>query len=78
MLTKNDLNQIRGVVKEETDPIRKELEEHGKILNEHGKILRSLKKDQGTMLDMLDTEQMKQSRRLKRVEERLGIPASTI
>ena len=71
MLTKNDLNQIRGVVKEEADPIRKELEEHGKIL-------RSLKKDQSTMLDMLDTEQMKQSRRLKRVEERLGIPASTI
>ena len=72
MLTKNDLQQIRGVVHEETDPIRKELEEqgkilnqhgkilneHGKILSQHGKLLRSLKKDQSTMLDMLDKEQM--------------------
>ena len=88
MLTKDDLNQIKGVVKEETDPIQKELKEHGrilnqhsrilnehsKILNQHGKLLRSLKKDQGTMLNMLDTEQMQQRKRLIRVEHHLGLP----
>jgi len=49
------------------------LELHGKILESHGKMLRALKKDQNTMLGMLDSEQMKQSRRLKRVEDHLGI-----
>ena len=84
MLTKNDLVQIRGVVKEEVgvvdrklsakiegvdkrfDPIHKELKKHGKLL-------RSLKKDQKTMLNLLDGEQMQQRKRLKRVEEHLGI-----
>ena len=78
MLTKGDLNQIRGVVKEETDPIQKELKEHGKLLNQHGKLLRSLKKDQNTMLDMLDKEQMQQRKRLTRVEEHLGLPTPAI
>ena len=105
MLTKNDLVQIRGVVKEEVgvvdrklsakiegvdkkfDPIHKELkkqggmlETHGGMLNQiggilkqHGKLLRSLKKDQKTMLNLLDGEQMQQRKRLKRVEEHLGI-----
>lgn len=45
----------------------------GKTLKAHGKILKSLKKDQNTMLGMLDDEQMKQSRRLKRVEDHLGL-----
>lgn len=58
----------------------KMLIEHGKILREHsmalgthGTMLRSLKKDQNTMLDMLDGAQMDQRKRIKRVEERLEI-----
>lgn len=53
--------------------IGKTLESHGKMLQSHGKMLRSLKKDQSTMLGMLDGEQMKQRKRLKRVEDHLGI-----
>ncbi len=53
--------------------IGKTLESQGKTLESHGKMLKSLKKDQGVMLAMLDGEQMKQSRRLKRVEDHLGI-----
>ncbi|MEX2007859.1 MAG: hypothetical protein WD992_03740 [Candidatus Levyibacteriota bacterium] len=68
MLTKNDLNQIRGAINEETAPIQKELKKHGKLL-------RSLKKDQKTMLNLLDTEQMQQRKRLKRVEDHLGLSA---
>lgn len=49
------------------------LKSHGKMLEQHGKMLRSLKKDQATMLGMLDGEQMKQRRRLKLVEEHLGL-----
>lgn len=53
--------------------IGKTLESHGKTLESHGKMLRSLKKDQSTMLVMLDGEQMKQRKRLKLVEEHLGL-----
>ena len=45
----------------------------GKTLKSNGQMLRSLKKDQSVMLGMLDGEQMKQRKRLKRVEDRLGI-----
>lgn len=45
----------------------------GKTLESHSKILRALKKDQSTMLAMLDGEQMKQRKRLKRVEDHLGL-----
>ncbi len=54
----------------------KALEQHGKALEQHGKILRSLKKDQNTMLGMLDGEQMHQRRRIKRIEEHLGFQPS--
>jgi len=42
----------------------KTLSEHTKILKQHGKILRSLKKDQGMMLRILNHEQMRQKRRI--------------
>lgn len=50
----------------------KTLESHSKTLESHGKMLRSLKKDQNTMLIMLDSEQMAQRKRLDEVERRLG------
>ena len=52
------------------------LEDHTKILKQHGKILRSIKKDQDTMLKMLDKEQMDQRKRLKRVENNLGFSST--
>lgn len=49
------------------------LTSHGKMLKSHGKMLKSLKKDQDTILIMLDKEQMDQAKRLKRVEDHLGL-----
>lgn len=62
--------QQHGVILEQHGAL---LQEQGKTLKQHGKLLRSLKKDQDTILDMLDKEQMSQRKRLDRVEERLGI-----
>jgi len=69
----------------------KMLEEHGKILGSHdkrfdsidktlesnGKMLRTLKKDQGVMLEMLDGEQMKQRKRITGIESHLGLTSPT-
>jgi hypothetical protein len=52
------------------------LESHGKMLKSHGKILRSLKKDQSMMLEMLDGEQMKQRKRITKIEGHLGFTSS--
>lgn len=84
MLTNDDLQAIKGIVKNEVDPLKKTLEEHGtilkshsKLLKSHSKILHSLKKDQDTMLNMLDREQMNQGKRLKKVEEHLGFSSTS-
>lgn len=83
----DDLKQISKLLDQKLEPVLKTLgqhgtileqhgsvlEQHGSILKQHGKLLRSLKKDQDTILDMLDKEQMSQRKRLDRVEERLGI-----
>jgi len=53
------------------------LKSQGKILESHGKILRSLKKDQNTMLGMLDGEQMKQRKRITKIEEHLGLTSAS-
>lgn len=76
----NDLDQISQLLDQKLAPVQKELNQHSKVLsqhskvlNQHGKILRSLKKDQNTMLRMLDREQTDQSKRLKRIEDHVGI-----
>jgi len=80
-------DRLDNKLDEKLAPIQKTLSEHGKILGSHdaalesigktlkshGKMLRSLKRDQSVMLAMLDGEQMKQRKRLKRVEDHLGI-----
>lgn len=80
-MNNTDLKQISKLLDDKLDnkldeklaPIQKTLSEHGKILGSHSKMLKSLKKDQSAMLGMLDGEQMKQRRRLKLVEEHLGL-----
>jgi|WetSurMetagenome_2_1015567.scaffolds.fasta_scaffold954820_2 hypothetical protein len=91
-VNKTDLKQISKLLDDKLDskfdeklaPIQKTLSEHGKMLESHGKMLKShgkilisLKKDQNMMLGMLDEEQMKQKRRLTKIEAHLGLtPAS--
>jgi len=69
----DDLKQISKLLDQKLEPVQKELKQHGTLLKQHGTMLRSLKRDQDTILDMLDKEQMSQRKRLTRVEERLGI-----
>lgn len=71
-----NLQQVSKLLDEKLAPIQKTLKGHGKLLNEHGKLLKSLKKDQDTMLNMLDTEQMNQRKRLERVEKHLELTPS--
>ncbi len=66
----DDLKQISKLLDQKLD---EKLEPVHKELKQHRTILRSLKKDQDTILDMLDKEQMSQRKRLTRVEERLNI-----
>lgn len=80
MLNKNDLQQIGNLLDQRLEPIHEELKEHGKMLKEHGKMLkqhskqlRSLKKDQDTMLKMLDKEQMDQRKRLSQLEHNVKV-----
>jgi hypothetical protein len=71
MLTKNDLNQISGLLDERLDtklePIKKDI----KVLKSG---LSKLQKTQDTMLDLLDKEQMQQRKRIVRLEEHVGLP----
>jgi len=62
-----NLKQISKLMDDKPSPIQKTLSEHGKILGSHSKMLKSLKKDQGVMLEMLDGEQMKQKKRITRI-----------
>ena len=69
MLTKNDLNQISALLDTKLDakfdvelkPIKKDI--------------RLIKRDQKTMLDLLDKEQMQQRKRIIRLEEHAGLPS---
>jgi len=61
---------------EKIKPIYAELAKHTRILNSHSRALKSLKKDQGIMLDLLDREQMSIRKRLELIEQRLGSSSS--
>lgn len=78
MLNKNDLKKIGEIINSNLEqrlkPVHDQLQEHGKMLKSHGKMLKSLKKDQDTMLNMLDREQMDQKKRIKRIEEHFDLP----
>ncbi len=71
MLTKNDLNQISGLLDAKLDsklaPIKKDVPSLKKDVSK-------IRKDQKTMLDLLDREQMQQRKRIVRLEERAGLP----
>jgi len=75
-----NLQQVSKLLDEKLVPIQNALDEHGKmlkgqgkLLEGHGKLLKSLKKDQDTMLNMLDRELMDQRKRLERVEKHLEL-----
>ena len=77
-MNNTDLKQISKILDDKLeDKFNEKLAPIHKTLTQHGRILKSLKKDQSTMLAMLDDEQMKQKRRLKRVEDHLGLTSST-
>jgi hypothetical protein len=71
------LKGMQQIFDQKLKPIQQELQQHGKLLKGHGILLKSLKKDQNTMLNMLDKEQMDQRKRLNRVEEHLSLTSSS-
>lgn len=84
-MKQSDLHQISQLFDEKLEEkLEKKLEEKftqklapiQSELKKHGKMLKSLKKDQDTMLIMLDKEQMDQRKRLKKVEDHLGLPSA--
>ena len=73
---KSELTDHGDILKQQGDILKQQgsiLNQHSKILNQHSKTLKSLKKDQNMMLRMLDGEQMRQRKRIKRVEEHLDL-----
>ena len=76
MLTKNDLNQIRGVVKDEVgEQFDSKLKPIKKDIKDIKKGVSKLQKTQDLMLDLLDKEQMEQRKRILRLEEHAGLPS---
>jgi t-SNARE complex subunit (syntaxin) len=69
MLTKNDLNEISGLLDTKLESIKKDI-------NTLKKDVKQIRNDQGTMLDLLDKEQMQQRKRIVRLEEEVGLPIS--
>ena len=71
MLTKNDINQISGLLDSRLDvklePIKKDIKDIKRDVSK-------LKRNQDTMLDLLDKEQMQQRKRIIRLEEHAGLP----
>ena len=72
-----DLKQISLLLDTKLEPIQKQLQEHNKTLKSHSKLLKVLKKNQDTMLYMLDKKQMEQRKRIDRVEKHLNLPSNT-
>jgi|WetSurMetagenome_2_1015567.scaffolds.fasta_scaffold06078_6 hypothetical protein len=89
MLTKTDLNQIRGVVREEVDvviedrlkPIRKELSQVGQVIDEKldkklkpiKKDLKYLKKTLDIVVENYDENDVRLERRIKKIETHIGL-----
>lgn len=58
MVNNINLQQVSKLLNEKLASIQKTLNKHIIVLKSHGKLLKSLKKDQDTMLNMLDVEQI--------------------
>ena len=74
MLTKNDLEQIGKIIKAETEPLKKQLDEQGKGIKTLQKDSRKIRKDVKAMLDFLNKEDVRLLRRVERLEEHIGLP----
>ena len=74
MLTKNDLNEISGLLDTKLEPVKKDISSLKKDVGTLKKDVKQIKRDQSTMLDLLDKEQMQQRKRIVRLEEEVGLP----
>ncbi len=74
MLTRNDINQISGLLDTKLEPIKKDVASLKKDVKILKRDVSQVRKDQGTMLDLLDKEQMQQRKRIIRLEEHTGLP----
>lgn len=69
MLTKSDLDQIRIVVQEEVEPIKKDI----KILKKSDE---KIKKDLRTVIDYFDRDSVVLHKKVERIEKHLGMSSN--
>lgn len=74
MLTKDDLAQIRGVVKEEIQAEVVSLKKDVQILR---KDVSKIRKDVGTIVNYFDREYIELRQRIENIENHLGITYSS-
>ena len=72
-MTTKDLEQISELLDDKLNPIKEILDSHTKTLSSHTKYMKALKKTQNVMLNTLDGEQMKQRKKIERLEEHAGL-----
>ena len=70
MLTKTDLNQISELLDSKLDEKLEPIKKDTQTLK---KGVKQIRRDQSTMLDLLDGEQMQQRKRITRLEKHAGL-----
>lgn len=80
MLTKSDLDQIRGIIKEEIKKEIKPLKRDIAVLKQDVKGLKrdvkTIKRDMNIIISTFDNEYMNPRQRVNRIEKHLGIPSN--
>ncbi len=74
-LTNRDLQQIRGVVKDETEPISKDIKTIKRDVGNLKKDVSKLKKDVDVLIVRSDREETLLKKRVVRIEEHIGLPS---
>lgn len=74
MLTKEDLQQIKNIVKGETDPLRDDIKELKTDMKVVKKDITKIRKDIDTVVSVFDRDYLELRQRIDRLEEYLKIP----
>jgi len=70
MLTKDDLKEIRGVIREEIDPLKKDVKT---LKSDVTEIRRDIKR----IINFFDREYLELRKRVEKIEQHLGITFSS-
>lgn len=76
MLTKNDLQQIRGVVQDETEPIKQDVKGIKKDIKALKSDSRYLRKSINLFIEYTEEKDTKIKKRVERIEDHLGFESA--